>query len=468
MSLCFIFSGTSEGRELSEALSKEGIKCLVFVATEYGNAVMRENENITVNIGRLDKEEIKNLIIEKTPDYIIDATHPHAEIISKNVKEACFESESLNKYLRVSRSIDKSNNCDDTVIKVKSKEEALKALTSFKEGNILLTTGVKELENFCVEEIKDRLIVRVLPCMESLEEVTRLNIKAKNIIAMEGPFTEGMNKALIEQYDAKVLVTKNSGDRGGYKEKISACKASGIKAIVIEKENEDSESISVKEAVRIITKKNVFVKNIFLTSTSVCDENYLTKKSIDVIKNADVIIGAKRMTDFAMSINKNAEVYNEYMPDAVAEIIKRSSAENIAVLFSGDTGLCSGAKGVYEKLKDLDDIHVEIVPGVSSVSYFSSKICIQYSDYPFISLHGKNFDYMNLLNNSDGFFAICSGAIDVELIVHNVMNVESDNVNRYRIFVGYNLGTDSEEVYEVTEEKADFKDGLYVIAVIKK
>ncbi|MDO4188010.1 MAG: precorrin-6A reductase [Lachnospiraceae bacterium] len=466
MSVCFIFSGTSEGRELSEALSMAGEKCHVFVATEYGNTVMSSHENINVNVGRLDSEEIKKLIEEKVPDYIVDATHPHATVISENIKKACKETCAQDKYIRVTRTIEKSDVYDNTVIKVKSNEEAVKALNMFPEGNILLTTGVKELKSFCLNELKDRLIVRVLPSVESLNEVSRFDIKLKNVIAMEGPFTEEMNKAFINQYDVKVLVTKNSGDRGGYKEKINACTACGIKAIVIEKDFDESRVISVNDAVNLITGKPSYKKHIYLASASICDEKYLTKKSFDAIKHAEVIIGAKRMIEFAQRINRHAQYYIEYMPAEVSEIIKSVKAGNIVVLFSGDTGLCSGAKGVYEKLKDNGEIYIEIIPGVSSVSYFASKLHIQYSDYPFVTLHGKACNYMNVLKEEGGFISICSGVSDVKMVADDVIKFNSSLENPKHIYVGYNLGSEEEKIYEINTEIPDMNEGLYVMAVV--
>ena len=42
MNRIVIFSGTTEGRMLAQTLSENGIHCIVFVATEYGESVMPE------------------------------------------------------------------------------------------------------------------------------------------------------------------------------------------------------------------------------------------------------------------------------------------------------------------------------------------------------------------------------------------------------------------------------------------
>src|SRR5699024_3653002 len=61
-----------------------------------------------------------------------------------------------------------------------------------QEGNILLTTGAKELSAFGTIE-KHRLFARVLPCRESLEACEKLGLPHRNILALQGPFTQKMN-----------------------------------------------------------------------------------------------------------------------------------------------------------------------------------------------------------------------------------------------------------------------------------
>ena len=494
MSLCFVFSGTSEGREICERLAENDVKCLCFVATEYGSQVMKSDKNIDVRVGRLDKDEIIKEIKLQSPDYIIDATHPHAQIITENIISACDELSVSTKYLRVSRDIEFLDDNTETVTVVNNVDEAIDVLKDIP-GKIMLTTGVKELKDFVVEGIADRLVVRILPGRESIDEVIRLGIPSKAVIAMEGPFSKDMNEALIRQYEASVLVTKNSGSRGGFKEKIDACISCGIKAVVIKKQNENDDHISVDEAFKLVKgldaktedKKidlNVKqTKRVNLIGVGMCNKKHLTFDALEKIKEADVIIGASRMINFAKTISNCAEYYTEYMPEKVLEIISQSDYKNIAVLFSGDTGLCSGAKGVYEVLKANTDYEVRILPGISSVSYFASKIGVQYSDYQFISLHGnphgENVDCLRVLTQAAGFIAICSGIDDVKTIASRVFNFDGYilsvggtilSAKNIKIVVGYNLGATDEEIIEISDIKStdNLKEGLYIIFVTKK
>lgn len=470
MSLVFAFSGTSEGRELCEKLSENGIRCRVFVATEYGEAVMREHENITVNVGRLELEDILHLIEKEAPDYIIDATHPHAELITENIKAACKRAECFEKYIRVSRNAGSMKNAEneynDTIIRVASVEEAVEALNEFCDGNIMLTCGVKELHHFCTEEYRDRIVARILPSRESLDMAYALSLSTKQVIAMEGPFSVGMNESLIENYNISVMVTKNSGSRGGYKEKIEACAKRGIKAIVIEKEEaEIGHSIGDVLDILGIKKK----RTITFIGAGVCNRDYLLPCALHEIQKAELIIGAKRMVSFGREINPKAEVVCEYSALKVTEAIERSDAYRIAVIFSGDTGLCSGAKNVISEVKkSFRDADIKVIPGISSVSYFASKLMLQYSDYGFISLHDSERDFSKYLENGNGFFAICKGKEDIEN-VYEAISTDSGYASELSLMIGKDLGSEKEEIIKIEcmNDAYDLNDGLYVIAAVR-
>ena len=82
-----IFAGTSEGRTLCTRLSQAGMQATVCVATEYGKEVMPELPGITVHTGRMTAEEMADFLRET--QLVVDATHPYAVEVSKNIRQAC-------------------------------------------------------------------------------------------------------------------------------------------------------------------------------------------------------------------------------------------------------------------------------------------------------------------------------------------------------------------------------------------
>ena len=119
----------------------------------------------------------------------------------------------------------------DFVILVRSAADAAAYLFGTK-GNILLTTGSKELGAYA-EIPRERMYVRVLPTHDSIAACEAADVPHRNIIAMFGPFSQRMNEAMLEQYRISYLVTKEAGRNGGFEEKMQAAKRCGVKAIVI-------------------------------------------------------------------------------------------------------------------------------------------------------------------------------------------------------------------------------------------
>ena len=83
-----VFAGTTEGRVLASRLAGSQVAADVFVATEYGKEEIPKAENLQVHDGRVDEIQMEKLFQEKKYDLILDATHPFAVVVTKNIREA--------------------------------------------------------------------------------------------------------------------------------------------------------------------------------------------------------------------------------------------------------------------------------------------------------------------------------------------------------------------------------------------
>ena len=103
--------------------------------------------------------------------------------------------------------------------------------------SILLTTGSKTLATFVEAKALEgkEIWARVLPTSNVIKMCEDLGMKAKYILALQGPFSYEMNLAMIHDYHADVMVTKNSGLIGGSDTKLKAAMDAGISVIVIDK-----------------------------------------------------------------------------------------------------------------------------------------------------------------------------------------------------------------------------------------
>ena len=227
-----IFSGTTEGRELSAETASMGAETVVCVATEYGKLMQEHVPGTHTLSGRMDAGEMAKVLVGA--DLCIDATHPYAREASRNIKAAA---ETANAPCH--RLLRRESKLPPDCIMVDSAADAAQFLQG-TEGNILLTTGAKELAAFSPVE-RQRLYPRVLPVQESLAACEKMEIPRGNVIAMQGPFSCELNTALIHHFSIRWLVTKDGGAAGGFAEKAEAARKTGVRLVVIRRPKEDGE-----------------------------------------------------------------------------------------------------------------------------------------------------------------------------------------------------------------------------------
>ena len=247
MSRLLIFGGTTEGRLLAVFCLENNIPADICVATPKGAEMLLEN--ISVLVGRLDQEQTEELIKKECYNLVIDATHPYAGEITKNVKAAC--QKSFKKYVRVLR---EALPVRGTAFE--SGEKLIDALNSdeLKDKVILSTLGSKSLEMLRgISDFYKRVWLRLLPCDGTAEKCRELGFDTKKLILEKGPFSVSQNLSHIEQSSAQVMLTKESGENGGYPQKADAALKCGIKLITLKRPHETG--ISLTKAQEVILKE---------------------------------------------------------------------------------------------------------------------------------------------------------------------------------------------------------------------
>ncbi|MBM7614730.1 cobalt-precorrin-6A reductase [Alkaliphilus hydrothermalis] len=224
--------GTSEGRELLGVLAGEYPAILATVTTPYGVECLGDYPTVEVLQTKLQQEEFEKLIEERQIQVVVDISHPYAEKISTLAINVCREKKIH--YLRYERRTTEQLQEDPNILWVEDFPEAVQLAKGFV-GRIFLTIGSNHLTTFVKEIPKERLLARVLPVSKVLLSCEELGLNPDNIIAMKGPFSEEMNRAMFAMQDVSVVVTKDSGGAGGTLDKLRAAKAVGIPVIVIKR-----------------------------------------------------------------------------------------------------------------------------------------------------------------------------------------------------------------------------------------
>lgn len=497
-----IFAGTTEGRRLSEILADAGIAHTVCVATEYGEIVMREQTDaeaartngqplVSLHRGRMDREQMEEFLRNEGYEIVVDATHPYARVVTENIQSAVNTLRTTERetqfpiYLRLEREISETPEAEDPAVSIRyfeSNADCAKVLEN-TEGNILLTTGSKELATYCASgRLHDRLYVRILPGRESLELCMEQGIKGRQILALQGPFSTEMNAAILKQYDIRHMVTKNSGRTGGYQEKLEAAKMLGIPVYVIQPARKAWDTYSfagICEKLEQLCDCKISGQGsmeICLAGIGMGSKDGQTQEVQHAIETADILLGAERMIErYSAKIEKRPYYMTEQILPYLEQLQKNGFTAQkdplrVTVLFSGDTGFYSGCRKLYVALQEAVAIgalnaEVRILPGISSVATLAAQVGESYEDAAILSMHGKKLNRLSTtVESHEKVFLLTSGSEDIRKIGRSLAEA---GLTDCEVTVGYQLSYPEESIRILTPGQCEeiTGEGLYTCLI---
>ena len=513
----WIFGGTTEGRLLAEYCSREKIEAWVSVASEYGEELLQEelmesgnagnpdlNHNtclakknlktvqassvIKVLRGRMDRYQMEEFIRNQGIHLVIDATHPHARLVSEEIQEACGRTGvRLERCLRAEGEQNKARDW----VEVDSIQEAVSFLSSVS-GVIFATTGSKELEALCqIPDYQKRVYARVLPTSNVLRKCEKMGITGSHLIAMQGPFSTEMNTLFLRQTKAEWLLTKDSGRAGGFQEKVEAARENGTRVVVIRRPEEDG--ISLEEAMEVLKMADegsvgVIKTHLILAGIGMGQPSQMTGEVLRAIRESDDLIGAGRMLESAeralqndlliskegkaenrqesaAAVEKETKCYKAYLPDDVIQIVsKHPEWKQAVILYSGDTGFFSGASRMAERLREAG-YPFTVYPGTSCVSYLSARLGTHWEDAAIYSAHGRELSVDRVMKRlcdpeepAKRAFILMGGKNGAGQFCERLTQAGYGNV---QVTVGENLSYPEEQIRSGTAEemkKLEFAD----------
>lgn len=513
----WIFGGTTEGRLLAEYCSREKIEAWVSVASEYGEELLQEelmesgnagnpdlNHNtclakknlktvqassvIKVLRGRMDRYQMEEFIRNQGIHLVIDATHPHARLVSEEIQEACGRTGvRLERCLRAEGEQNKARDW----VEVDSIQEAVSFLSSVS-GVIFATTGSKELEVLCqIPDYQKRVYARVLPTSNVLKKCEKLGITGSHLIAMQGPFSTEMNTLFLRQTKAEWLLTKDSGRAGGFQEKVEAARENGTRVVVIRRPEEDG--ISLEEAMEVLKKADEgkvgeLKTHLILAGIGMGQPSQMTGEVLRAIRESDALIGAGRMLESAeralqndlliskegkaenrqesaAAVEKETKCYKAYLPDDVIQIVsKHPEWKQAVILYSGDTGFFSGASRMAEWLREAG-YPFTVYPGTSCVSYLAARLGTHWEDAAIYSAHGRELSVDRVMKRlcdpeepAKRAFILMGGKNGAGQFCERLTQAGYGNV---QVTIGENLSYPEEQIRSGTAEemkKLEFAD----------
>ncbi len=233
--MILLLAGTSDARLLLHRMKAAGLPVAVSVTTEYGAALLEEEADL-VNQKKLDAEGLHELFQKWQITLVVDATHPYAAEASKNALAATHAADIP--YFRYERAAvhTEKQTASGLLHKAASVEEAA-ALAGQLGETVFLTTGSKNLPDFIRHPAlaNKRIVARVLPEVNVVAQCRSLGLQPRDIVAMQGPFSQALNRELFLAYGAQVIVTKESGKLGGCDTKLAAATELSLPIVMIER-----------------------------------------------------------------------------------------------------------------------------------------------------------------------------------------------------------------------------------------
>jgi precorrin-6A/cobalt-precorrin-6A reductase len=200
-----ILGGTGEAAKLADLAVAQFAGRLDIIYSLAGRTKPARELKATVRIGGFGgKDGLATFIKDKCIDFLIDATHPFAEIISENAYDACQATDTPRLMLvRPPWNLPPSTK----FLEAEDMAGALQLLSKFAK-RVLVTTGQSNLD--ILANFQDtHFVVRVME--QPIEELAEGNI---TLLIGRPPYQLDDELALMAEHRIDALLTKQSGGEG--------------------------------------------------------------------------------------------------------------------------------------------------------------------------------------------------------------------------------------------------------------
>lgn len=222
-----IFGGTTEGRLAVEVCEQAGKPYYYSTMSSLQSVSMLHGQRLT---GAMDAEQMKDFCQEHGVRCIVDAAHPFAENLHRTIAEMGLP------VIRLQRSfgeeIEGVEYCDDFA-------DAVAKLQARPARKLLALSGANTIAKLRDYWTQHPTIFRVLNRPESMKVVDKNGVPHDHIIYYKDSTcpadlpTEEDEKNLMLQVGCDAIITKESGETGGFDAKVQAALSLGLRILVV-------------------------------------------------------------------------------------------------------------------------------------------------------------------------------------------------------------------------------------------
>lgn len=188
--------------------------------------------------------------------------------------------------------------------------------------------------------------------------------------------------------------------------------------------------------------------------------DYMLNKTINILETSDVIVGFKRALDSLDFINKQ-KIYLKSLSD-IDKILVSTEEKVISVVASGDPTFY----GITNYIKNNITEEFEIIPGISSFQYLTSKVKLPWNEAYLGSLHGRDEEFLKVINENNITIWLTDKKNNPQKLC-GILNNASINC---KVIIGENLSYGDERIIEGKPEEfidQSFSD-LSILIIIRE
>lgn len=222
--MILVLGGTTEGRLAVSVMDEAGKP--YFYSTKGTEQEVPCKHGVRIS-GGLDIQQMENFCREHAIRLMVDASHPFAEKLHRTIEEVARKLQ-----LPVIRFERKYPPRTQEVIWCKDYEDAMRRIEEDGVESLLILTGVQTIARLKPYWSRHPSWARVLDRKESVRLAKQSSFPAERLLFYH---PEEDEQETFKRYTLQAMLTKESGESGGFTEKVKAAKELGISVYAVKR-----------------------------------------------------------------------------------------------------------------------------------------------------------------------------------------------------------------------------------------
>lgn len=220
--MILVFGGTTEGRIAVKTLDEGEGRYYYSTRSPLQEIDCAHGEHLC---GEMTKESMNRFCRDNAIKLIVDAAHPFAENLHSTIGNIA--AELAIPVIRLERRYHEIKNPD--IIQCEDYDDAISEMTGFGIKRLLALTGVQTIPKLKKYWENHDTYFRILNREESKEKVRQSGFPESKVVYFE----ENNTGIQMDSISPDAILTKESGDSGGFMEKVNAALSRKVKVFVI-------------------------------------------------------------------------------------------------------------------------------------------------------------------------------------------------------------------------------------------